>query len=156
MKRFTTIFKDKSNIIRVVNDWDNCLLFFLGFNGKSKSICYDDNMYYPRDDYYAVCDMLDEMVARNDISEEDYNKVEEQFVKWLRKELKEDEYITYEDIEEWRKEYREWHKGAQSSAREQLEDLYQRLVDDYNDHDTKPFEQLEEDRNVVRWYLDNK
>lgn len=151
MKRLTTIFKDKHNIIRVVNDWDNCLLFFLGFNGKSKSLCYDDNMYYPRDDYYTLCDMLDEMVANNDINEEDYNNVEEQFVKWLKKELKDDDYIDEKEIEEWRKEYDVWRKGTHKSAKEELQGLYHRLVDDYNGN--KKFEQREEDRLVVNWYL---
>lgn len=153
MQRFRTIFKDKNNIIRVINDLDNCLLFFLGCNGKSKSLCYDDNMYYPRDDYYAVCDMLDNMVANEDITQEDYDKVEKQFVKWLKKELKDDEYINDEEIEGWRKEYADNRKGAHWNAKEQLQDLYRRLVDDYNDHDTKPFDQHEEDRLVVHWYL---
>lgn len=151
MKRFATIFKDKSNIIRVVNDQENCLLFFLGFNGKSKSLCYDDNMYYPRDDYYTLCDMLDQMVARNDICEEDYNNVEEQFVKWLKKELKDDEYIDDNEIEEWRKDYEQERKGTHKNAKDELQDLYHRLVDDYNGN--KKFEQHEEDRLVVKWYL---
>lgn len=146
-----TIFKDKDNIIRVLNDQENCLLFFLGFNGKSKSLCYDDNMYYPRDDYYMLCDMLDEMVVHNDISEEDYDNIEEQFIKWLHKELKEDEYITYEEIEEWREEYNEWRKGEHKNAKKELQDLYHRLVEDYNGN--KKFEQHEEDRLVVNWYL---
>ena len=149
--KMKTIFKDKSNIIRVLNDQENCLLFFLGANGKSKSLCYDDNMYYPRDDYYTFCDMLDQMVARNDICEEDYNNIEQQFVKWLKNELKDDEYIDDNEIEEWRKDYEQERKSTHKNARDELQDLYRRLVDDYNGD--KEFEQHEEDRLVVNWYL---
>ena len=146
-----TLFKTRHNIITIMVDYENCLLFFLGGNGKSQAISFDDNMYYPRDDYYAVCDLLDEMVANNDIDEEDYIEIENKFVKYLKKELKDDEYITDDDIEEWRKEYNEWRKGTHKTAKEQLADLYHRLVADYNG-DVK-FEQHEEDRNIVQWYL---
>ena len=85
-QRFKKIYEAKNNIITIAHDKENCLLFFLGFNGKTKTICYDDNFYTPIEDYYAFCDLLGDMVARNDIDEEDYEKCEKHFVKWLKKE----------------------------------------------------------------------
>ena len=147
----------RNDIISVYNDSDNCLLHFITFSGKHKVLCYDDNMYYPSDDYYTYCDLLNDMVACNDIGEEDYSKYEKRFANWLKRELMQsDMFESKEELEaeikEWREHYAEWHAKPHVTAYDLLSDLYQRLVDDYNGN--KKFEQHEEDRNTLRWLLD--
>lgn len=78
----------ENEIINLVCDLDNCLLYFITFTGKVKVINFDNNFYTAQDDYDTYCAILGDMVDDNDISEKDYSDFVNDFSKWLKEQVK--------------------------------------------------------------------
>ena len=138
-----TIYKDE--IINVLSDLDNCLLYFISFTGKVRVVNFDSNFYTAQDDYDTYCGLLNDMVADNDISEQDYSKYEKRFSKWLKRQVK---GTSDADIVEFNAP--QYVKRV--SVKDLLNDLLGRLTINYNDN--VEFKQHEEDRLIIRDILD--
>lgn len=137
------IYKDE--IIKVFSDLDNCFIYFISFTGKVRVVNFDSNFYSAQSDYDTYCGLLNDMVADNDISEQDYSKYEKRFSKWLKRQVK---GTSDEDSIDFDKPQYE----KRINDKELLNDLLERLTLDYNGD--VAFSQHEEDRLIIRHIID--